>query len=70
MEETAKAIAALHPGVRSRGYLGGFAWSALSETLVRSSLVIVVDELDRVFVESDRAGLSTKFQTGLLETLA
>ncbi len=45
MEETAKAIAALHPAVRQRGYLGRFARSALSKTLVRSSLVIVLDEL-------------------------
>ena len=44
LEETAKAIAALHPAVRPRVYLGWFAWSALPETLVRSSLVIVLDE--------------------------
>jgi hypothetical protein len=44
-EETAKAIAALHPAVRQRRYFGRFAWSALPKTLVRSSLVIVLDEL-------------------------
>ncbi len=51
MEETAKAIAALHRAVRPGVYLGRFAWSALGraarlpKTLVRSSLVIVLDEL-------------------------
>ena len=45
MEETAKVIAALHPAVRPRGYLVRFAWPTLPETLVRSSLVIVLDEL-------------------------
>ena len=45
IEETAKAIAALHRTVRPGVYLGRFAWSALSKTLVRSSLVIVLDEL-------------------------
>ncbi len=45
MEETAKAIAALHRTVRPGVYLGRFAWQALPEPLVRSSLVIVLDEL-------------------------
>ena len=45
MEETAKAIPALHRAVRPGLYLGRFAWSALPKTLVRSSLVIVLDEL-------------------------
>ena len=43
MEDTAKAIASLHRAVRPRD-LGRFARSALPETLVRSSLVIVLDE--------------------------
>ena len=45
MEETAKAIAALHPAVTQMGHMGRFAWPTLPETLVRSSLVIVLDEL-------------------------
>jgi hypothetical protein len=45
MEETAEAIATLHQAVRPRGHMGRFAWPALPETLVRSSLVIVLDEL-------------------------
>jgi hypothetical protein len=45
MEQTAKAIAALHPAVGARGHIGRFEWPALPETLVRSSLVIVLDEL-------------------------
>jgi hypothetical protein len=45
MEETAKAIAALHPAVHPRVQIGRFAWPPLPETLVRSSLVIVLDEL-------------------------
>ena len=45
MEETAKAIAARNPAVGPRDYLGRFAWPALSEALVRSSLVIALDEL-------------------------
>jgi hypothetical protein len=35
MEETAKAIAALHPTVRPSGYLGRFVWPVLPESLVR-----------------------------------
>lgn len=45
MEETAKAIPALNPAIRPRDSLGRFARSALPKTLVRSSLVIVLDEL-------------------------
>jgi hypothetical protein len=44
MEETAEAIAALNPPVGPRDYLGRFARSALPKTLVRSSLMIVLDE--------------------------
>ena len=40
-----KAIAALHPAARLRGPIGRLAWPALPEALVRSSLVIVLDEL-------------------------
>ena len=45
MEETAQAITPLDAAVRRRGRIGRFAWPALPETLVRSSLVIVLDEL-------------------------
>jgi hypothetical protein len=45
MEEIAEAIAALHRAVTQRGHMGRFAGPALPETLVRSSLVIVLDEL-------------------------
>jgi len=45
MEETAEAITALHTAVRPRGHIGRLAWPALPETLVRSCLVIVLDEL-------------------------
>ena len=45
MEKTTEAIAPLHPAVSRRGQIGRFAWPELPETLVRSSLVIVLDEL-------------------------
>ena len=38
MEETGKAIVALHRAARLRGHIGRFAWPAPPETLVRSRL--------------------------------
>jgi len=43
--ETAEAVAPLDPAVRPRGHIGRFAGPALPETLVRSRLVIVLNEL-------------------------
>ncbi len=45
VDETAKAIAALHLAVHRRGYIGRSMGPALAQALVRPSLVIVLDDL-------------------------
>ena len=44
-EQAAKAIAAFHPAARGWGQIGRSAGRPLPETLVRPSLVVVLEEL-------------------------
>ena len=47
MEQTTKTISALHRTGRQRDHAGWFMGSALPEPLMRTGIVVVLDELDQ-----------------------
>ena len=47
MDQTAKTISALHRTGHQRDHAGGFMGSALPEPLMRTGIVVMLDELDQ-----------------------